>query len=83
MAKYSPRVVRFSLDLDVEQKNFLRLYAAKNELSASIVLRAMIYILETDIEFSNRVLDLIFLAPEVEVDELDEELEDIDADEEN
>lgn len=80
MAKYQPRVVRFSLDLDVEQKNFLRLYAAKNELSASIVLRAMIYILETDIEFSNRVMDLIFLAPEVEVENLDDEdeLEDID-----
>ena len=80
MTKYSPRVVRFSLDLDVEQKNFLRLYAAKNELSASIVLRAMIYILETDIEFSNRILDLIFLAPEVDVDDLDEDdAEDIDA----
>lgn len=84
MTKYSPRVVRFSLDLDVEQKNFLRMYAAKNELSASIVLRAMIYILETDIEFSNRILDLIFLAPEVEVEDLDGEdegLEDIDSDE--
>ena len=69
MVKYSPRVVRFSLDLDVEQKNFLRLYAAKNELSASIVLRAMIYILETDVEFNQRVLDLIFMAPEVEVDD--------------
>jgi hypothetical protein len=73
MVKYSPRVVRFSLDLDVEQKNFLRLYAAKNELSASIVLRAMIYILETDVEFNQRVLDLIFMAPEVEVDELDDD----------
>lgn len=85
MAKYQPRVVRFSLDLDVEQKNFLRLYAAKNELSASIVLRAMIYILETDIEFSNRVMDLIFLAPEVEVENLDDEdeLEDIDNDAED
>lgn len=85
MTKYSPRVVRFSLDLDVEQKNFLRMYAAKNELSASIVLRAMIYILETDIEFSNRILDLIFLAPEVEVEDLDGEdegLEDIDSPEE-
>lgn len=85
MTKYSPRVVRFSLDLDVEQKNFLRMYAAKNELSASIVLRAMIYILETDIEFSNRILDLIFLAPEVEVEDLDgedDELEDIDSPEE-
>jgi hypothetical protein len=73
MAKYQPRVVRFSLDLDVEQKNFLRLYAAKSEISASIVLRAMIYILETDIDFSNRILDLIFVSPEVEVDMLDDE----------
>lgn len=78
MVKYSPRVVRFSLDLDVEQKNFLRLYAAKNELSASIVLRAMIYILETDVEFNQRVLDLIFMAPEVEVDELDEDFDALD-----
>jgi hypothetical protein len=77
MTKYQPRVVRFSLDLDVEQKNFLRTYAAKNELSASIVLRAMIYVLETDIEFSNRILDLIFYSPEIEVE--DEEGEDIDA----
>jgi hypothetical protein len=77
MTKYQPRVVRFSLDLDVEQKNFLRTYAAKNELSASIVLRAMIYVLETDIDFSNRILDLIFYSPEIEVE--DEEGEDIDA----
>lgn len=78
MAKYQPRVVRFSLDLDVEQKNFLRLYAAKSEISASIVLRAMIYILETDIDFSNRILDLIFVSPEVEVDMLDDEDESSD-----
>ena len=83
MAKYQPRVVRFSLDLDVEQKNFLRLYAAKNEISASIVLRAMIYILETDIDFSNRILDLIFVSPEVEVEDMEEgeasdELDDVD-----
>lgn len=86
MVSYSPRVVRFSLDLDVEQKNFLRMYASKNQISASILLRAMIYTLETDLQFSNRILDLIFLAPEVEVDELDdgdtedEELINIDTD---
>lgn len=58
------RTVRFSLDLDVEQRNFLRLYAAKNDLSASIVLRAMIHVLQSDVNFSNRILDLIFVAPE-------------------
>jgi len=75
------RIVRFSLDLDVEQRNFLRLYALKNEINASIVMRAMIYILETDVNFSNRVIDEIFMAPEVEVEELedgilDEEIQD-------
>jgi hypothetical protein len=76
----SRRIVRFSLDLDVEQRNFLRLYALKNEINASIVMRAMIYILEIDPEFSNRVIDEIFMAPEVDSEELeagilDEELE--------
>lgn len=62
------------------------MYASKNQISASILLRAMIYTLETDLQFSNRILDLIFLAPEVEVDELDdgdtedEELINIDTD---
>lgn len=78
MTKYQTRVVRFSLDLDIEQKNFLRLYAAKAELSASIVLRAMIHILQTDKNFSDRVLDLIFYSPEIEIED-DEEGEDIDA----
>lgn len=81
MAKYQPRVVRFSLDLDVEQKNFLRMYAVKNGISASIILRALIYKLETDIEFSNEVLDLIFVAPEMEPEELedDEEASELDS----
>lgn len=78
MAKYQPRVVRFSLDLDVEQKNFLRTFAARNELSASLVLRAMIYELQTNIDFSNRIIDLIFYSPEIEADE-EEEGEDIDS----
>jgi hypothetical protein len=69
------RIVRFSLDLDVEQRNFLRLYALKNEINASIVMRAMIYILETDPTFSSRVIDEIFMAPEVEVDDLDDDEE--------
>lgn len=73
MAKYQPRVVRFSLDLDVEQKNFLRMYALKANISSSIILRAMIYALETDIEFSNRILDLIFVAPELDPEELEDD----------
>lgn len=78
MTKYQPRVVRFSLDLDVEQKNFLRTFAAKNELSASLVLRAMIFELQTNVDFANRIIDLIFYSPEIEVED-DDEGEDIDA----
>ncbi len=74
MADSSRRVVRFSLDLDVEQRNYLRLFALKNEISASIVMRAMIYILETDPRFANRVIDEIFVAPEVEADDLEDGL---------
>lgn len=78
----SRRIVRFSLDLDVEQRNFLRLYAVKNEINASIVMRAMIYLLETDIPFSNRIIDEIFMAPEVDVDELEEGILDDELEEE-
>lgn len=76
MPKYQPRVVRFSLDLDVDQKNFLRTFASRNEISASLVLRAMIYELQTNVDFANRIIDLIFYSPEIEVEE--EEGEDID-----
>lgn len=80
MASDFIRTVRFSLDLDVEQRNYLRLYAAKNELSASIVLRAMIHILQSDPSFSNRILDLIFVAPEADEEEF-ETLEQADEEE--
>lgn len=71
MSAHKPRIVRFSLDLDVSQKNFLRMLAAKNEINASIVLRALIYLLQTDVTLVNRVLDLIFVAPEVEAEHLE------------
>lgn len=73
MAQYHPRVVRFSLDLDVEQKNFLKLYAAKAEVSSSIVLRALIHLLQTSPELSDQVLDLIFVAVPQEAEYLDED----------
>jgi hypothetical protein len=69
------RIVRFSLDLEAEQKNFVRLFALKNGINASVVMRALLYILETDPSFANRVIDLIFEVPEeeVETDEFDED----------
>lgn len=67
MSERTPRkIVRFSLDLDVEQKNFLKLFATNNDIQAAVVLRALIYCLETDINLANKVLDAIFIEPEVD-----------------
>lgn len=77
MSAYQPRIVRVSLDLDVSQKNFLRKFATANDISVSILLRAMIFKLETDVNFANEIIDLIFMSPEVEVEE--EEGVDVDA----
>lgn len=63
------RIVRFSLDLEAEQRNFVRLFALKNGINASVVMRAMIYVLETDPEFANQIIDLIFSVPEEEIEE--------------
>ena len=71
-APSSRRIVRFSLDLDVNQRNFVRMFALRSEVNASIVMRAMIYILETDPDFANRIIDTIFGVDEVEV-EFDED----------
>lgn len=66
MAESPRKIVRFSLDLDVEQKNFLKLFATNNDIQAAVVLRALIYCLETDVNLANKVLDAIFIDPEVE-----------------
>lgn len=63
------RIVRFSLDLEEQQRNFVRLFALKNGINASVVMRAMCFKLETDPEFANEIIDLIFYVPEEEVDE--------------
>ncbi len=74
---YQPKIVRFSLDLDISQKTFLKKFATANDISSSILLRAMIHTLETDVNFANQILDLIFMSPDVEVEE--DEGEDIDS----
>lgn len=71
------RIVRFSLDLEEQQRNFMRLLALKNNINASVLFRAMVYIAQTDPEFVNRLLDLIFYIPEEEVDEDDYETPEI------
>lgn len=63
------RIVRFSLDLEEQQRNYVRLFALKNGINASVVMRAMLFKLETDPEFANEIIDLIFYVPEEEVAE--------------
>jgi hypothetical protein len=63
------RIVRFSLDLEEQQRNYVRLFALKNGINASVVMRAMLFKLETDPEFANEIIDLIFYVPEEEVSE--------------
>jgi hypothetical protein len=47
----------------------VRLFALKNGINASVVMRAMLFKLETDPEFANEIIDLIFYVPEEEVAE--------------
>lgn len=63
------RIVRFSLDLEEQQRNYVRLFALKNGINASVVMRAMLFKLETDPEFANEIIDLIFYVPEEEVED--------------
>lgn len=72
------RIVRFSLDLEEQQRNFVRLFALKNGINASVVMRAMLFKLETDPDFANEIIDLIFYVPEEEVaeDEYEESAQD-------
>lgn len=53
------RVTRYSLDLDAEQHKFLKLFAINNDVRAALVVRALLYLLETDFEIANRVIDVI------------------------
>jgi hypothetical protein len=63
------RIVRFSLDLEEQQRNYVRLFALKNGINASVVMRALLFKLETDPDFANEIIDLIFYVPEEEVAE--------------
>lgn len=54
------KTVRFTLDLDSEQHRFLKLFSIENGIQSSVIMRALIYILEVDEEVANRVIDEIF-----------------------
>jgi len=71
-----PRPIRrLSLDLETEQHSFAKLFALKNDINVSVVMRAMLFRLETDPVFANEIIDLIFSVPEEEVVEEDFEEE--------
>lgn len=64
-----PTVARISLEVDVEQKQYLQMFSIQNGIPASVTMRCLLYLLEVDVELQNRVIDEIFLSPdEVEVE---------------
>lgn len=54
------KTVRFTLDLDSEQHRFLKLFSIENGIQSSVIMRALIYLLEVDEELANRIIDEIF-----------------------
>lgn len=51
---------RLTIDLDVEQHRFLKLFSIQNGFTASVLVRKLMQILREDEEFANAVLDTIF-----------------------
>lgn len=51
---------RYTLDLNEEQLRFLKLFALQHSVHASIVMRALIYLLETDADLQYAVIDEIY-----------------------
>lgn len=54
------KTVRFTLDLDSEQHRFLKLFSIENGIQSSVIMRALIYLLEVDEDLANRIIDEIF-----------------------
>lgn len=53
-------VTRYTLDLENQQHMFLRLFSLQNDVEASKVCRTLLYLLESDPEVQNRVLNELF-----------------------
>lgn len=52
--------IRFTIDLDGDQYEFLKNYSEEHGITSSIVLRALLYLLEVDEEFAQRVVEEFF-----------------------
>lgn len=54
------KTTRFSVDLEIEQHQFLKEFSAENDIKASVIMRALIYLMEIDETIANRIIDKIF-----------------------
>lgn len=52
--------IRFTLDMDRLQHSFIRRFSIDSGVKTSVLIRALLYILETDEDLANRVIDEIF-----------------------
>lgn len=52
--------VRYTIDLNPSQHTFLRLFAAHNDIRVSVVVRALLFLLETRIDLAVLVIDSVF-----------------------
>ena len=52
--------IRFTIDLDSDQYEFLKSFSEEHGITSSIVLRALLYVLEIDEQFANRVVEEFF-----------------------
>lgn len=60
---------RFSVDFNQHQHAFLKEFAASNGTKNTVLLRALLYLLETDENFANRIIDLVIADLDNEDDE--------------
>jgi hypothetical protein len=54
------KVIRFTLDLDFEQHKFLKLFSLENGVQSSVVMRTLLFKLETDKKLREKLLNMIF-----------------------
>lgn len=55
------RTIRYTIDMDREQHRFLKLFAVHNDVSASVIMRSLGYLLETRLDLATLVMDTIYL----------------------
>lgn len=54
------KTVRITLDLNQEQHRFLKFFSIQNGIPSAMTMRCLLYMLETDINLAQRVVDEIF-----------------------